>query len=51
MNNIGYTRYKAHERWEESTSSSEKIWNVLKGGNIDTYKDIQNKDFMFFLKE
>ena len=36
---------------EESTSSSETIWSVLKGGIIDTYKAIQNKDFIFFLNE
>ena len=57
MNNIGYTRYEhnyGRGDWgngEESTSSSETIWSVLKGGIIDTYKAIQNKDFMFFLKE
>ena len=57
MNNIGYTRYEHNYgrgdlgNGEESTSSSETIWSVLKGGIIDTYKAIQNKDFMFFLKE
>ena len=28
-----------------------RFGNVLKGGIIDTYKAIQNKDFMFFFKE
>ena len=56
LNNIGYTRYEHnHGRGDwgngEESTSSETIWSVLKGGIIDTYKAIQNKDFMFFLKE
>ena len=30
---------------------SEIIWSVLKAGIKVTYKTIQNKDFMYFLKE
>ena len=38
-------------RGRESTSHTYILWSKLKDGIKSTYKTIQNKDFLYFLKE
>ena len=38
-------------RGRQSTSHAESLWSQLKNGIKSTYKTIQNKDFLYFLKE
>ena len=57
LNDNGYERLEHnHGRndWgsgNEATSHSENIWNVLKDEIKSTYKSIQNKNFLYFLRE